>query len=172
MCKYCHQKVMDFYSHNPSCKHNPKRSSTKFQCRNQGCTSEFSMVKHRNYHEKKRCKHLKGWICMYFVKINMYFRLTVPNSLVIRNVVLGHRDRIGGCQQFSQWLLWLICIACFVHCIFWICFVSIQIKELTTVYILSTTTAFIQKKKGIIDHNQITFVNKITLGFPVWSWNQ
>ena len=60
MCKYCHQKVMDFYSHNPSCKHNPKKSGTKFLCRNEGCTSQFSMVKHRNYHEKKRCKHLKG----------------------------------------------------------------------------------------------------------------
>ena len=60
MCKFCHQKVMDFYSHNPSCKHNPKRSSTKFKCRNEGCTSQFSQVKHRNYHEKKRCKYLKG----------------------------------------------------------------------------------------------------------------
>ena len=58
MCKFCHQKVMDFYLHNPSC--NPKRSSTKFNCRNEGCTSQFSEVKHRNYHEKKRCKYLKG----------------------------------------------------------------------------------------------------------------
>ena len=47
MCKFCHQKVLDFYSHNPSCKHNPKRSSSKFNCRNQGCTSQFSMVKQK-----------------------------------------------------------------------------------------------------------------------------
>ena len=46
MYKFCHQKVMDFYSHNPSCKHNPKRSSTKFNCRNEGCTSQFSQAKH------------------------------------------------------------------------------------------------------------------------------
>ena len=60
MCQFCHQRVLDFYSHNPSCKHNPQRSSSKFNCRNQGCTSQFSRVKHRNYHEKKRYKYLKG----------------------------------------------------------------------------------------------------------------
>ena len=71
MCKYCHQKVLDFYSHNPSCKHNLKKSGTKFQCRNEGCTSQFSMVKHRNYHEKKRCKkqHSLRSLIPYFLVI-------------------------------------------------------------------------------------------------------
>ena len=36
---------------------------------------------------------------MYFVKINMYFRSTAPDFLVIRNVVLGHRDRSGSRRQ-------------------------------------------------------------------------
>ena len=36
---------------------------------------------------------------MYFVKINMYFRSTAPDFLVIRNIVLGCRDRSSGGRQ-------------------------------------------------------------------------
>ena len=36
---------------------------------------------------------------MYFVKINMYFWSTIPNSLVIRNVVLGHHNHSGSRRQ-------------------------------------------------------------------------
>ena len=36
---------------------------------------------------------------MYFVKSNMYFRLTALDFLVIRNVVLGHRDHSVSRRQ-------------------------------------------------------------------------
>ena len=36
---------------------------------------------------------------MYFIKINMYFRSTALDFLVVCNVVLGRCDRSGGCQQ-------------------------------------------------------------------------
>ena len=36
---------------------------------------------------------------MYFVKINMYFRSTALDILVIHNIVFGRHDCSGGRQQ-------------------------------------------------------------------------
>ena len=57
ICEHCLHRKLDVQGHQKTCIHNPNRDMQRYACRNKPCTSNFNMLKHRNYHEKKKCKH-------------------------------------------------------------------------------------------------------------------